>query len=147
MDTNNLLCTFTSKDALNSTLLKIAKTYFLPHRRIFVLQNAEDENQLICTYNAKLTERNDKKPPVRGTISIHRKQTTNTLYTINALNRVIIDEIGKLDNTHQVDWGKYENSILITDDDSVKQIPTKIFKVINVTKLSNNRHRNDKSTN
>lgn len=147
MDTNNLLCTFTSKDALNSTLSKIAKTYFLPHRRIFVLQNVNDENQLICTYNAKLTERNDKNPPVRGTISIHRKQTTNTLYTINALNRVIIAEIGKLDTSHQVDWEKYENSILITDDDSIKQIPTKIFKVINVTKLSNNRHRSNKSIN
>jgi len=44
---------------------------------------------------------------------INRHPQTNTLFSINALNRICLKEIGRIDPTHPVNWEKYRNQILM----------------------------------
>ena len=83
-----LLATFTTKKDLDNTLKSIVSSYEIVFSKIYVLQNEDTTNELICTYNIdsnKTVDFND----VKGTISLHRKKHTNSLYTINALNECI----------------------------------------------------------
>ena len=64
----------------------IEKTYTLPERKIFVFNNADEPNELYCTYNVAAHDDFNK---AQSTILIHRKKETNTLYTVNALNVII----------------------------------------------------------
>ena len=67
----------------------------------------------------------------QNTISIHRKKETNTLYTVNALNEVIRKvNNGILDKTYQLDWTRYQNSFILTDDVGYRVINLVFFKKI-----------------
>ena len=39
---------------------------------------------------------------------------------------------GVLDKTHQVDWESYKNSILLSNDDELNTLPTKVYKIISL---------------
>ena len=70
---------------------------------------------------------------VKNTISLHRKKHSNTLYTINALNELIMDiNNGILDTSYQVPWDIYKNMILISNKEGLSKIPTRILKIINI---------------
>ena len=83
-----LLATFTTKEHLDDTVDSIQEAYTIVFSKIYVLQNEENTNELICTYNVDTKEAVDYNK-VKGTISLHRKKHSNTLYTINALNEVV----------------------------------------------------------
>ena len=56
---------------------------------------------------------------------------TNTLYTINALNDLIRElNDGKLDKSYQINWADYQNCLLLTNENGLNKIPTKIYKII-----------------
>lgn len=119
-----LLCTFAHKTDLNIVTEYIQANYEIPEQRIFVFSNANVQDNLYCTYNANETSRRGQ-----NTISIHRKKETNTLYTVNALNEVIrAVNNGVLDKTFQLDWTLYQNSFILTDDESFRIIPLVFFK-------------------
>jgi hypothetical protein len=119
-----LLCTFAHKTDLNIVTEYIQTNYEIPEQRIFVFSNANVQDNLYCTYNANETSRRGQ-----NTISIHRKKETNTLYTVNALNEVIrAVNNGVLDKTYQLEWANYQNSFILTDDESFRIIPLVFFK-------------------
>lgn len=121
-----LLCTFAHKSDLNIITDYIQTSYEIPEHRIFVFSNSETMDNLYCTYNALATSRRGQ-----NTISIHRKKETNTLYTVNALNEVIKSvNNGVLDKTYQLDWVKYRNSFILTDDAGFRVINLIFFKKI-----------------
>ena len=61
---------------------------------------------------------------------VHRKRETNTLYTINALNRLIQSlNGGMLDKNYMLNWEDYKNGVLLTHDDSFKFMRTTIYRV------------------
>jgi len=123
-----LLCTFTTKHKLDDTLKMISEMYDIVFSKIYVLENVDNDREMMCTYNIK-SERNNNA--LSNTISIHRKKMSNTLYTINALNNIVsLLNDGKLDPNFLINWENYKNSLLVTDDDGLKQIHTKIFKII-----------------
>lgn len=125
-----LLCTFTYKERLDNALESIQEAYEIAFDKIFVLKNAEQPSELFCTYNIDTTEKYDILPK---TISIHRKKRTNTLYTINALNELIRSlNDGVLDKTYQIPWDQYDNSLLVTNNDSFKKIDTELHDIIQV---------------
>ena len=127
-----LLCTFTQKSKLEETLDIIKATYIVSPPRIYVLENAKDKRNLMCTYNIELQPDQDIK--FRNTISIHRKKWTNTLYTINALNIVVslLNE-GRPDPTYEVDWEKFKNMLLLTDDENnLKKIYTNLYDIVHL---------------
>jgi hypothetical protein len=127
-----LLVTFTKVNKLSGTVEEIKSCYTLAFNKIYVLESAINNKELICSYNI------DFKFGVKGniplnTISVHRKKETNTIYTINALNYVIaLLNDGKVDNKFPVPWENYKNMILVTNTEGLKKIETKIHSVISV---------------
>ena len=104
-----LLCTFTTKKDIESTVSKIVSEYTIVFNKIYVLQNEDNINELICTYNVDVGSKVNYNA-VSGTISLHRKKHSNTLYTINALNECIKNlNNGVLDSKFVVPWENFKN--------------------------------------
>ena len=122
-----LLCTFTNRSRLPRTLKNIEAHYQIPQDRIFVLSDAGNPNKLFCTFNAETEPR--RRDFLRDTISIHRNRSSSTLYTINALNAVIQRLNGELDESYEVPWHNYENTLLVTDSGKLKEVPTKLVNI------------------
>lgn len=124
-----LLCTFTTKKNIDDTIKNIKDAYTIVFNKIYVLQNEDNINELICTYNIDAYESVDYNL-VKGTISLHRKKHTNTLYTINALNECIKNlNNGVLDKSFIMPWENFKNMILVTNSEGLNRIPTRIFKI------------------
>ena len=124
-----LLCTFTNIKLLTRSVDTIIEKYDVLYNKIFVLKNAEDNRELMCTYNI---ERNNTDI-LPNTISLHRKKQTNTLYTINALNRAIeTANNGVLDKSFQLNWEAYRDCILLTNDSGLNRIDTEIKEIIHI---------------
>ena len=123
-----LLCTFTNEGEFENIVDTILKTFELFSRKIFVLK-LQPSNELVVSYN--IIPNSSSFLP--STIMVHRKKESNTMYTINALNRLIaIENGGILDKSFQVDWQKYRNSVILTDGDGYKVMKTSLFRIIDV---------------
>ena len=127
-----LLATFTTKTELDKTIENIKGAYTIAFSKIYVLQNENNINELICTYNVDLEKGADYND-VKGTISLHRKKHSNTLYTINALNEVIANlNNGLIDSKFIVPWENFKNTLMVTNSDGLNKIPTRIYKIIKI---------------
>jgi hypothetical protein len=127
-----LLCTFTTKTDLDTSVKNITNAYTIAFGKVYVLQNEDNTNELICTYNVDLAAGADFND-VKGTISLHRKKHSNTLYTINALNEVIADlNNGVIDSKFIVPWENFKNTLLVTNSDGLNKINTRIYKIIKI---------------
>ena len=127
-----LLATFTNKTDLDKTIEKIKGAYTIAFSKIYVLQNENSISELICTYNVDLEAGADYND-VKGTISLHRKKHSNTLYTINALNEVITNlNNGLVDSKFIVPWENFKNTLMVTNSDGLNKINTRIFKIIKI---------------
>jgi hypothetical protein len=128
-DLNKLFCTFTKKEEVEDTIKEIDKRYSVLYKKVFVLESIHSD-ELICTYNIDSGNINNILP---NTILMHRKKESNTLYTINALNALIISlNGGRMDKTFLVPWSSYKNCILLTQENGVRKLDTTINKVINL---------------
>ena len=126
---NRLLCTFTSFDDMDILISDIKRKYDILYNKIFVL-HVKSNNEYAITYN--IDQGNINSIP-ENTILVHRKKETNSLYTINALNQLIKGlNNGVVDNTFMIDWQHYRNCILLTQHNELKQLNTKIFRIIEV---------------
>jgi hypothetical protein len=125
-----LLCTFCTEDTLEATIEKIQNCYKIAFNAIYVLDNVDEEGAICCTYNVVADA------PVKGsippsTISLHRKKQTNTLYTINALNKLVAEQNdGKIDKNFPVEWEELRNMILVTQYGHLKKINTHIREIV-----------------
>ena len=127
-----LLATFTTKTDLDKTIENIKSAYTIAFSKIYVLQNENNVNELICTYNVDLEKGADYND-VKGTISLHRKKHSNTLYTINALNEVIANlNNGLVDSKFIVPWENFKNTLMVTNSDGLNKISTRIYKIIKI---------------
>ena len=126
-----LLCTFTDKGSLDDVLELIMECNDILYNKIYVFENLNDDSQLICTYNVSY-EDGHLSEDIPNTISLHRKKQTNTLYSINALNEVIRSlNNGVLDKKFPVPWEQYSNTLLLTNENGLNKIPTKLYRIIN----------------
>ncbi len=97
------------------------------YNKMFVLF-VKSTNEYVVTYNVDQGNINDIP---ENTILVHRKKETNTLYTINALNELIKKlNGGVVDVEYRVSWPHYKNSILLTQHNELKQLNTKVFRII-----------------
>lgn len=127
---NKLFCTFTTEEQLDDLIDVINKEYVVMYKKIFVLASP-DSKELMCTYNIDT----DYTQPriMKNTILVHRKKETNTLYTINSLNALIMElNNGVLDNRFQINWQDYRNSILLVQDSKFKKLSTEVKKIVNL---------------
>lgn len=124
---NKLFCTFTTLEDLDDLLSSITSNYKIMYNKIFVL-HVKSNDEYVCTYN--IDQGNVSNIP-SNTILVHRKKDSNTLYTINALNELIKRlNSGVVDTKFPIDWQHYRNTILLTQHDELKQLKTRIYKII-----------------
>ena len=122
----NLLCTFSHASDHKLTTDYIFQNYELDRNCVFIFENADNPRDYIITYNVS-----DVDHFIENTILIHRKKDTNTLYTINALNQIIIRaNNGVLDKKFIIDWDCYVNALLLFVDQDITVIPLKLKSVI-----------------
>ena len=127
-----LLATFTTKEHLNTTSENIQEAYTIVFDKIYVLQNEDNTDELICTYNVSTEEAVDYNK-VKGTISLHRKKHSNTLYTINALNEVVANlNNGVIDSKFVVPWENFQNMLMVTNSEGLNKINTRIYKIVKI---------------
>lgn len=124
---NRLFCTFVKKNDLDSLLEEITSSYDIMYNKVFILYiNSNDE--YACTYNV---EHNHIDNMLDGTILVHRKKDFNVLYTVNGLNEVIkYFNNNIVDPSFRINWQHYKNSILLTQNNSFKQLKTKLYKIV-----------------
>ena len=124
---NKLFCTFTSGEELDGLVSELSTVYTIMYNKIFVLF-VKSTNEYVVTYNV---DQNNVSEIPENTILVHRKKETNTLYTINALNELIKKlNGGVVDMSYRINWPHYRNSILLTQHNELKQLNTKVFKIV-----------------
>ena len=132
LDLNKLFCTFTSPAELEETVATINRRYLILFGKIFILESPQSD-ELMCTYN--IDTGNMVSLPMANTILLHRKKESNTLYTINALNTLIMSlNNGVLDKRYIIDWNNYKNCILLTNGPNIRRLDTAIHKIIDFNK-------------
>jgi len=126
---NKLFATFTGLDTLDELIVSLSSTYTIMYNKMFVLY-VKSTDEYVVTYNV---EQNNVSGIPLNTILVHRKKESNTLYTINALNDLIKKlNGGVVDPTFRVDWQHYRNCILLTNHNELKQLNTKVHKIIDL---------------
>ncbi len=124
-----LICLFTIEPNIDHTVSMISRTYEVVYKRVFVL-SIDGSEELICSFNV---EKGNHKKQLPGAMLVHRKKETNTMYTINSLNALIKKENnGIVDSSYSVDWSKYANSLLVTSNNDLKVLNTKVYQIINL---------------
>jgi len=128
IDVNNkLFCTFVSEDSIDDMIDSITRSYTIMYNKMFVLF-IKSTGEYVITYNV---EQGNVDSIPENTILVHRKKDTNTLYTINALNTLIKSlNGGVVDPKFRVDWQHYRNCILLTQQNEIKQLNTKVYQII-----------------
>lgn len=126
---NKLFCTFTDIDNLDALLEEIKSKYTIIYNKLFVLEIV-GKDEFVITYNV---DQGNVHTIPDNTILVHRKKESNTLYTINALNELIKKlNGGVVDTSYQVNWLHYKNSILLTQNNELNQLNTKIHRILEV---------------
>jgi hypothetical protein len=124
---NRLFCTFTPLNELDSLIDGLSHKYDIMYNKMFVL-HVKSNNEYVVTYNVDQGNVNDIP---ENTILVHRKKESNTLYTINALNELIKKlNGGAVDTKFPVEWQHYRNCILLTQHNEIKQLNTKIYRIV-----------------
>lgn len=123
-----LLCTFANSLNYNQIIEDVKSQYDLIDRKLFVFVNEKNLKELYLTFNILKGQPNNR---YKGTISIHRKKQTNTLYTLNAMNKLIAEENGGVyDKSYQLQWDLYKDCIILTNEIGVKVVPLKLFSIV-----------------
>ena len=126
---NRLFATFTQQENIEDLISDLSTSYDIMYKKMFVLF-VKSTNEYVIIYNVE--QGNINSIPV-NTILVHRKKESNTLYTINALNDLIRKlNGGAVDPTFRIEWQHYRNCILLTQQGEVKQLNTKIFKIVDL---------------
>jgi hypothetical protein len=124
---NKLFATFIALDDLDSLIDNLKSSYSIMYNKMFVLY-VKSTDEYVVTYNV---EQGNVNSIPTNTILVHRKKETNTLYTINALNDLIKKlNGGVVDPSFRVNWQHYKNCILLTNHNELKQLNTKIYKIV-----------------
>lgn len=124
-----LLCTFSTKRESGDVIDVIKDSYDVVFDKIYLLENLDNNRQMMLTYNVV----KGSSIHLPQTISLHRKKHTNTLYTINAINEIVILlNDGTMDKNFPIPWENYSNSMLLTGEEGLKVIKTKLYKIIDV---------------
>ena len=126
---NRLFATFTPQESIEILVENLSTTYNIMYKKMFILF-VKSTNEYVITYN--VDQGNVENIPA-NTILVHRKKESNTLYIINALNDLIKKlNGGVVDPSYRIEWPHYRNCILLTQHGDIKQLNTKIYKIIDL---------------
>ena len=129
---NRLYCTFVEFNEVKEISKKIQSSYKVLFDKIFVLESLKGD-KIMLTYNVDMGNSKESNI-IDNTILVHRKKQTNTLYTINALNELIMSlNNGVLDKRFPIEWNNYRNCILLIQAEGFNKIDTKVKEIINLS--------------
>tara|TARA_R100000808_G_C2152189_1_gene161515 strand:+ start:3809 stop:4267 length:459 start_codon:yes stop_codon:yes gene_type:complete len=121
-----------TEDQIYKEVEFIVNNLNLTNKFIFLLEDTDNPDNKFLTYNAVVSKDRTFNPRLY-TIRVHRKKQTNTLYTINALNKAVaLEHDGKTGRHLKLSWENYKDTILLTagKDLKVHNISvSKIFKI------------------
>jgi hypothetical protein len=121
-----------SEDEVQAEVEFIVNNTDITNSLIFLLQDKDDPEKKIITYNA-IVEKGKPFNPRLFTMRMHRKKQTNTLYTINALNKAVaLQHDGQTGKHLKLDWSEYENSILLTTGSKLTVHPVEVSKIFKI---------------
>jgi hypothetical protein len=124
------LASFVVEDKVEGFSDYIKKRFKIPKEKLFIYTSPQEEGKKIITF--RLFLRDGKKINTQSffptTIITHKKG--ECFYTINALNKLIEDElkgdVGNLNyKEHKIDWDSYQNKMLITKKNELTIIDIK----------------------
>lgn len=125
-----LVCTFVKKYQIDQKLKEIQDEFSVLNNRVFLLNSVNVQNELILSYNVLLDSYKQFLP---GSILVHRKTETNTIYTINALNELIMNlNNGVLDKQFPIDWERYQDTMMLKRPEGLKLLKIETIKVYNI---------------
>lgn len=125
-----LVCTFVKKYEIDETLEKISKDFEVLNAKVFLLKSSSIQNEMILSYNVFLDSHKNFLP---NSILVHRKKETNTIYTINALNELIMNlNNGVLDKSFPIEWERYQDMMILKKSDGLKTLKMEIVKVYSI---------------
>lgn len=120
-----LVCTFTRKNQIEETIDSITNNFSIMNNKIFIFKSFETREDIILSYNIVM---DTYKKFLPNSIMVHQKKETNTIYTINALNELIMNlNNGILDKKYPIEWHRYKNCALLKNKDGFRVV--KIFLV------------------
>lgn len=124
---NKIFITFTQNTDLYPTVDSIKNKYTVVNNKVLVLQT--EDNKFACVYILE--------PGITHTVSdsicVHRKKITNTYYTINGLNCLIVSlNNGVLDTSYPINWDSYKNCIIVSNNNTLRKINTVFYKTIDL---------------
>lgn len=105
--------------------------------KIFVFNIKNSEKKFLLTFNVRNADKNNKlqqyKQEYKNTVQLHRNKENKTLFTINSLNRMILEQGGSKEERPKVDWNNYKNScVLLGNDGELKVFEIKLNDIIDI---------------
>lgn len=105
----------------------IRKEFSVLNDKVFLLKSEDLTNELVMSYNVLLDSHKTFLP---GSILVHRKKETNTIYTINALNELIMNlNNGVLDKTLPINWESYRDTMLLKKSTGLKLLKMSVIRI------------------
>lgn len=125
MNKTLFLASFIFKGKVNEFIKKIQQTLGVNEKLITLYEDKDDNTKTIITYKFELPEyeKINFREIAPNTIPIHKKG--KTLYTINALNKLIEqehnDHLGNIDfKSIKIDWDEYNDKFILIHGGELK---------------------------
>ena len=119
-----LLASFIFPERIEWFIKYLDEKFEIPKEKVFLYKNIDDTKKIIATFKLTIQphEQINLKKIFPSAIPIHKKG--DSLYTINALNRIIddlnIDTKGNISNKDfKLDWENYQNKIMLIRDNEL----------------------------
>lgn len=104
-----LIGTFVNKKQILQFLEMLKTKFNILYDRMFVYSIEENNYEYLVTFKAVNKELYLKN--IKNSTVMHVKN--GCIFSINALNKLIEQEIGSSNKSHQLNWDKYKNKLII----------------------------------
>lgn len=122
-----LVCTFSKKRETDNVIEEIKSNFSILNNKIFIFKSFEIKDDSILSYNIVM---DSYKKFLPNSIMVHQKRETNTIYTINALNELIMNlNNGILDKKYPIEWERYRNCALLKNKEGFRVVKIFLVKV------------------
>jgi len=111
-----LVASFIFPERLDWFLNYLETKFNINKDKVFIFKNLDDESKLIVTFKFKVKKKVNLKLLFPNAIPIHKRGMA--IYTINALNKLIQNEVGEdihnIDvKKYKIDWDLYQGKLIL----------------------------------
>jgi len=108
---------FIKKFELNDALQFIRENFEVPSNFVFLYKV---RHNMLLSFTARRGELNENiKNSTYKIITLQRNREFNTFFTINAINHLVKERVGKIDPSYKLDFSEYQDILLYTHEDNL----------------------------